>query len=271
MAFVLTNSERQQWFDGLLIPAVEAYNVSAAFVTTKTGIDAKVITIPGVGAITVSTYDGTDMTVSNVADAKVDVALDQAKYTNSAVESTDNFNSFMNVIPEVTDRTADAIADVIDTYTFGQLSSATNIVTGGTALTVATIAAFIGSLKVKLNQLKAPRAGRKLALPSDVADLLAQAQIGSGSDSIATEAGRTGYVTTYGGFDIYESQNLASATTGVWGIACVDTGAVMGIGYNEARVKELEGRFADAVQTLVNYGAKVIKQEFVVKADVAVA
>lgn len=337
MAFFMTESEREEYFSGMLIPAVEAYNVSGAFVTTKTGVNAKVLTVPGIGEPSVRDYDGTDMALDDIGDASVDVTLDQKKYVNASIERVDDFNSFLEAVPETADRSSAAVAKVIDVYLFGKLAETTNSIPT-VSVTDVNILGLIGDLGVKLDNLEAPQAGRRLALTPEIVAILTEV-LGttSGSDSIATEAGRTGFVTSYGGFSIYKTVNLLAgavttydalnltdipktapvvvnqAVTGVTSgtavlgdgtvigvqtvdgtlytndatdtgiaaaaaalidaqgkeiIAAVDSGTALGIGYNEARVVELEKRFADAVQSLVCYGAKVVKNEFVVKCDV---
>jgi hypothetical protein len=319
----MTNSEREEWFDGMLIPAVEAYNVAGAFVTTKTGIDAKVITVKGMGEVTVDDYDGTDMAMPNVSDVSVDVLLDQVKSTSPVIERVDNFNSFIEAIPQVTEKTAQAVSKVIDTYTFATLATSPNIVPA-VELDATNIVAFISAMGVKLDNLEAPVFGRKLALTAEASAFLVQAVGKLNSDSIATKAGNTGAIGNYGGFDIYKTVNLKDSvlTFGIlnetdipndctivtgtvaaedgtavltgsvlevataadnatataardaakfhkYAIASVDSGTALGIGYNEARVVELEARFADSVQTLIKYGSKIVQEKFVVKADIS--
>lgn len=272
MAFNLSGTVQTDLITDLFIPEVRKSLVAGAFLTTKEEVNAESIKIWGVGAVTVGDYTGGDVAGNDHVDSSVLLTLDDAKYFKENVERIDSEEAALNILPGIIEAGAYGIADQIDQACFTELSATTNVAVGTfTALDATTVKSMVSAMGTKLTRSGAPKTGRKLAITPEVSALLAEAGIATGSNEIATEAGREGFVTRFGGFDIYETVNLADATTGSWAIASVPRGGALGLGYNELDVEPVSGQFYDTAKGLTAFGVKLVKNEYVVKADIDVA
>jgi hypothetical protein len=84
-------------------------------------------------------------------------------------------------------------------------------VTGG-ILSKTTVAAWISSIGVAMTNNKCPRRGRKLAVAPEISALISAANLELNT-STAEEAAKEGFVGRFGGFDIFETINLADSAT----------------------------------------------------------
>ncbi len=266
--FQLDGTIREKLITEVYIPQVRQSLVAGAFVTTKTDAKAKEIKIWGLGDVATADWDGGRLTATAHTNSSVDLSMNLGKSFAQDVQRVDNESSALDVIPGVLETGAYQIAKDIDTAVFAELATTTTTGTA-VALDLTNIKGFVREMGVKLSEAGAPKAGRVLALTPEAAGLLAEVVGTLGSDSAATEAVREGFVGRYGGFDIFETNNLDDATVGKWAIASVPTGAALGIGYTEVGVDKVPGSPVDVAWGATQFGTKLVKAAFVVKADIS--
>lgn len=268
MSFNLDGTVQKELITDIFIPNTRKALVGQAMVTTKEVMDADSVKVWGVGDVTVGDYTGGTITPNAHADTSVVLTLDNAKYFAERVEKIDDEEAALNILPRIIENGSYSIADAIDSSIFAELATSTNDA-GAYTLDSTNILGFIRDMSVALSNANAPKIGRKLAITPEASAYLAEALGDSGSNEIATEAGRMGYVRTFAGFDIYETNNLADATTGKWAIASVDRGVALGLGYNDLDVEDIPGQFYSVAKGLTAYGVKLVKDSYVFKADIA--
>jgi len=270
MAFNLDGTIVEELITDIFIPQTRKSLVGGAFLRTQSGVNAESIKVWGVGSVTVGDYTGGDVEGNTHVDTSVLLTLDKAKYFKENVERIDNAESAINVLSAIIPEGAYGIADAIDQDIFTELANTTTTATA-TTIDETNILEWIGSMGVALTNAGAPKAGRRLAITPEVASFLAITGVNLGSDSLATEFGREYFVGRFGGFDIYESVNLADATNGKWAIASVERCGALGLGYNELGIEQVSGQFYDTAKGLTAYGVKMVKDDYVVKSDISVA
>ena len=269
MAFVLTGAIQEELITGMMIPELRKQLVSSNFVTTKIVQGADSLKFPGVGAVNTFDYTGSGTsTVQSYTDTSVVLTLDKTKGAAVSIEKIDNEQSAVSVIAPVTSKMVYSLGDATDVEVFELLATTTNTVSG-TALDKTNIIRWILDMGVKLDNLKAPRAGRSLAVSPEVGAVISEAIINLTIDK-ANEAAN-GYVGNFGGFQIFISLNLKAGATGIECIAAVPEGGVLGLGFNSLDIEKAIGEPYDVISSYTNYGIKLLNAGLVVKSDATVA
>lgn len=268
ITFTLNGTIKEKLISEVYIPQIRQSLVAGNFLTTKTDAKAKSLKIWGLGAVATSDWDGGRLTPSTHNNTSIDLAMDQGKSFSEDVHRVDNEASALDVLPGVLEEGAYGIAKDIDTFAFTEL--ATTTYTGNAVvLDESNIKGFVREMGVLLDTNGAPAVGRALGLTPEAAALLAEVVGTLGSDTAATEAVREGFVGRYGGFDIFKTNQLAAATTGKWAIASAPRGGALGVGYSEIGVDAIPGSPVDNAWGATQFGAEIVKNEFVVKADIS--
>jgi hypothetical protein len=271
MAHSLSGTIVERLITELFIPLIQNSLVAANFVVTKTEIKAASIKIWGVGAITTSAYTGGRLTSNQHEDTSVEFLLDKAISFSEDLDKLDTYQAAVELATPILQQAAYQIAAEIDEAVFTMLTTTTSLVAPLT-VDASNVKAWIGSVGTRLTNLGAPKAGRKLALRPEIVAIMSEANLTGGSNEIATQAGKEFFITRFGGFDIFESVNLADgATTGKFAIASVPRCGALGLSYNEADIEDIPGQPVTNIWGVTSYGTKLVKEEYVVKADDFVA
>jgi hypothetical protein len=227
--------------------------------------------VPNVGSITVSDYDGSDISLQDVTDGSTAITVNQQKYFNINVDMVDSMQQAKDLLPLFTAEAAYELASTEDAYIASVLNAGasvnnTSIFGAATAqsLDETNIIEWIGEVKTAFDLNNVPKAGRWLVLPSFAETSLAAANVVTAA-TVAEDARRAGYLRNFFGFDIYMSNNLVSATDPSTSVVTYQ--ALAGIGRSAAAVHSVqaiefykpEKRFSSAAKGLNVYGASVLR------------
>ena len=223
-----------------------------------------------IGAVTIGTYtQNTDFTSGPETLATTDqtLTIDQAKYFNFQVDDIDAAQAAGDIMDKAMTRAAYGLADASDKYIAGILAGAadaTNTVsTSAVALTSSNVYENVVKMRTILDKANVPTAGRWLVIPPEMyALILLDDRFVKTGGEMAEGILRTGLVAQAAGFDIYLSNNCASANVSDKVTYTITGGVDAAATYAEQIVSteayRPEKRFADAVKGLHVYGAKVV-------------
>jgi N4-gp56 family major capsid protein len=231
------------------------------------------VKINQIGRVTVFDYTkNTDMPApETLTDNQRELVIDQAKGFNFVIDDIDKAQQNPKVMAEATREAAYALGDVADQYLAGlYVTAAGNL--GSTAAPL-TFDAFGDAyeLLVDLNTLlkegNVPTAGRAAVVPPWFTGLLSKDQrfVGAAAAGSAQTLAN-GWAGRAAGFDVFESNNVPTATDGTAGTSFkIQVSTPQARAYAE-QIVETEGyrperRFGDALKGLHVYGGKIVRPE----------
>lgn len=257
--------------------AGDVVNRNYSGVITGAGDSVK---IPSVGDITVSDHTkNSTITYSPVDSSSQVLNIDQAKKFAVAVDSVDEVQAIMNLVPVLVDKGAYELSDAADIYLLQTTMENGAQVTGGsskralgTAATPIVVSAdttvnYLSRLQLRLDEENVPTEGRFCVCPSWFHSYLTQEKILETAGSVnADDQFSNGKVGRAFGFDIRVSNNVKNAKTTA---SRIFAGHVMSTTFAEQlielTVKDLETQFGTGVRGLYVYGAKVIQGKALAK------
>jgi hypothetical protein len=232
---------------------------------------------------TISTYTkDTDLTVQVLTDSEQLLVVDQAKAFAFEVDDIDmrQVRNGGALMTEAAQRAAFGLRDVADQYVAGLMKAGVSVhIDGGTtAITVSTTATdaydkVLVPLAVKLDEQNVPSEGRFVVVtPAFYGKLLLDGRFIKANES-GGNALHNGNVGEAAGFRIIKSNNVPAGT--IASTKAIIAGSSIATSYAEqiSKVEAFrpEKRFADALKGLHLYGAKVVRPEALVSADVTVS
>lgn len=237
--------------------------------------------ITSFGKPTISTYSkyGT-LTYEQLTDDTRALAVDQQKSFSFGVDDVDRRQAAGDFVANAMRDAGAGLAEVADQYVAGVLKAAVD----GTANDIGAVTDSLTTnnlygdvlvqMRTLLNRSKCPKTGRWVVLPPEVyGDVLqdsrfinAQAAADAG---MALHEGALGRIV---GFDVFESVNVPTDTTGVYDViaghpmACTYAEQIL-----ETEAVRLIDYVGDGVRGLHVYGAKVTRPECLAMASVTPA
>lgn len=222
----------------------------------------------------------TDITVQSIDDDTLALIIDQKKYFAFDVDDVSRKQALPGWVESVASRGAYKLLDKVDTYLAGLMYTAVN----GTANDVGAVTADISNndgyglvlvaLRTKLQRANVPTEGRWAVLPAELAAAFLQDNRfinAAASGDQSNTALRNGFIGRALGFDLYESNNVPTETTGVYSVIA---GHSMATTYAdqllETEAVRREKRFGDLVKSLHVYGAKVVRPDCLALASVTI-
>src|SRR5690348_184333 len=239
--------------------------------------------ITSVADPTISTYTkDTDLTVQVLTDSEQLLLIDQAKAFAFEVDDIDmrQVRSGGALMTEAAQRAAFGLRDVTDQYVAGLMKAGASVhIDGGTtAITVSTTPTdaydkVLVPLSVKLDEANVPTEGRFVVVtPAFYGKLLLDGRFIKANESGGNGL-HNGSVGDAAGFRIIKSNNVPAGT--IASTKAIIAGSPIATSYAEqiSKVEAFrpEKRFADALKGLHLYGAKVVRPEALVSADVTVS
>lgn len=220
-----------------------------------------------------------NITVQSINDATLALVVDQKKYFAFDVDDVSRKQAIDGWVEKVSGRGAYKLLDKVDTYLAGLMYTAVNGTANDIGSKTATVSTNTGygavlvALRTVLNRANVPTDGRWIVLPPEVtAAFLQDNRFVDASASGSTDALRNGFIGRALGFDLYESNNVPTETTGVYSVIA---GHPMATTYAdqilETEAVRRELRFGDLVKALHVYGGKVVRPEALALASVTVA
>jgi hypothetical protein len=238
------------------------------------------VKITSIGDPTVVDYTGDDLTFENIADASRSLLIDQAKAVAFNLDDVDAAQAVNGgaLISEAVDRSAYRLADTLDRFVLDLMATdATTQIAKTTISSAADAYNYLVDWGTTLTELDVPFAGRwAVVTPAFYGKLLKDDRfVGSGA---ATADGRlvNGLVGQAAGLTIRVSNNLPNGalSTGatVKSVIVGNTAATtLAEQIAKSEATRAEKSFKDLVKFLHVYGARVVRPDFLVSADVVVA
>lgn len=210
-----------------------------------------------------------------IAITNVSLVVDQEKYFNVGIDDVDAIQRNADLFPEYIDSAVYGLKSAMDKHIADKMKkdagSQLGTVGSPVELSADTIYNEILKLKVALDRANAPQIGRFLVMPPEAEGMLLADNrfiyVGTGGNALAN-----GKLFKASGFDIAISNDLTPDDNNVYQIIASNresTAFVEQILHIEPY--RVEKAFSDAVKGLAVYGAKVIKPEHVVVANVTFA
>lgn len=210
-----------------------------------------------------------------IATTNVSLVVDQEKYFNVGIDDVDAIQRNADLFPEYIDSAVYGLKSAMDKHIADKMKkeagSQLGTVDTPVELSANSIYNEILKLKVALDRANAPQIGRFLVMPPEAEGMLLADNrfiyVGTGGNALAN-----GKLFKASGFDIAISNDLTPDSSNVYQIIASNresTAFVEQILHIEPY--RVEKAFSDAVKGLAVYGAKVIKPEHVVVANVTFA
>ncbi|WP_328981764.1 P22 coat protein - protein 5 domain protein [Streptomyces mirabilis] len=217
------------------------------------------------GDVTVRPYTGADITYDDIADAEMNLKVDQADYFGFEVDDVDKAQAG-DEMAKRTDAASWKMAEKVDSYVAGlytQVQSANvlstvNVTTGDIAYN------SLVDLKVRLDECNVQTTGRYVIVPSWYHGLLLKSPNFINAEKAADngQALRNGQVGRAAGFDILMSNAVPIITGNDYAVmAGVSDAISFADQVNQMETMRLPNKFATVVRGLHVYGAKVIRPD----------
>lgn len=237
--------------------------------------------ITSFGRPTISTYNkyGT-LTYEQLTDDTRALSIDQAKSFSFAVDDVDRRQAIGDFIGTASSDAAFGLAETADIYLAGVMKAAVDGTTNDIGAVSDSLSTnnFYGDvlveMRTRLTRSKCPQQGRWVVLPPEVlADVLQDSRfINAQAAADAGMALHEGAVGRIAGFDVLESINVPTDTTGVYDVigghplACTFADQIL-----ETEALRLIDFFGDGIRGLHVYGSKVVRPECLAMASVTPA
>ncbi|EME14803.1 P22 phage major capsid protein family protein [Rhodococcus triatomae] len=238
------------------------------------------VKITGLVRPTIGTYTShTDIVIEDIDDTTRSLVIDQSKYFGFELDDVERAQSVNggSVLAQALDDASYSLRDVADTFLFTTIGA--GVLAGNqiaeSSVTSANAYDKLVDMAVKLDESNVPTEGRWAVITPAFHGLLLKDPrfIGSG-DAQGAETRANGRVGEAAGLTIFKSNNLQAgpgAGAGKLLLAGSNSATTFAEQIVSVEATRLEKRFADAVKGLHVYGAKVIRPEALVSADVIVA
>jgi hypothetical protein len=229
--------------------------------------------INSIGRPTVSTYtpNSTVITPEAVTTADRTLVIDQAKYFAFEVDDVDARQARGNLIDAAMQEAAYALTDATDQFIAARMVagvSATNVVNGGSAVSITTgDIAYTQLLKLaqKLDEANVPSEGRFAVIPPWYYALLLDNNKFVNNANPAVDAARglyNGFIGEAAGLLLLKSNNVPIPASNQSNIMA---GTIAAVTYaeqiNKTEAYRPQSSFADAIKGLHLYGAKVVRPD----------
>lgn len=219
---------------------------------------AGTVKILGVGNPTIAAYSSaTGITISDMSDTGVNLAIDQANYFAFYVDDINKAQSVPGLAEEYQRKATHGLAVKRDSYVAGLIKAGSNVTTAA-GKTQANIKEAIDKAIVALRERNFDEEGVIEITPA-VYNLFKNNLIELSTNN--PELIKKGVVGMYDGFEVVMSNNLEKDSTHVY----CDVRGKKAIAFagqiNEVEAMRSETKFADIVRGLDTFGAKVIDQD----------
>ena len=223
------------------------------------------VKIPSIGSVTVQDYTVyTDMAEEQAADASQTMTINQQKYFNIVLDDIDAAMAKPPILAAYSREAAYQLQATIDEYLGGILAAGGTLTAGlgtdGTPLDInsVNVGETLRSMARKLDDAKAPRAGRFIIVPPWLVEDLVTANLAASTDNARELA--EGLVGRYAGFDILMSHQVPNTSGDKWKIVAGNNiSATMALAIQKTEMLRHPDQFADKLRGLAVYAGKVTR------------
>jgi hypothetical protein len=169
--------------------------------------------------VTVNTYTkGQDITWESLDDASQELVIDHLKYFAVRFDEVDLKQMAIDPMAAIADNASYKTADALDQYIAALYSSAgvkTGLGTTASPISISSsnIKTYLNLIGQRLSEANAPTDGRWLVCPPSMAHLISDLVASVATNMPAEGVVNNGRVARAYGFDIYESNNVATSST----------------------------------------------------------
>lgn len=281
MAFV---HFRPEIWSSVLLVALRKNLMYSAFINRdyegEIATSGDTVRITSVGRPTIGTYTPYVTTINpeQLNDTSRALVIDQSKYFAFEVDDIDARQAAGNVLPQLMDEAAYAMADIVDQYIaskYTEIQAANQLgaitVSAGTPNTAYDN--VLVPLKVALDKANVATQGRSVAVTPEFHGVLLRDprfvkvnEAGDGGQGL-----RNGLVGRAAGFDIINTNNAPNTTGSQYAlIAGNDRAITFAEQINKTEPYRPQDAFSDAVKGLMLYGGKTVRPDSLASALVTV-
>jgi len=172
--------------------------------------------VPGVTSVTVRDYGTSGITTEAMSDVSVGIAIDKSKYFSFRSEDVDKAQTAIEYVAPFTDRAVYELSNAVDvTIANALVSSAAAQIATTSAIDASTVLAWFGKAKVAMDRANIAQTGRWIVVSPGVIGALVE-KLGAGAlQQSGEQALQLGYQTTIFGMNIFMSNNLKTAGSGI--------------------------------------------------------
>ena len=199
----------------------------------------------------------------DLADDKVELLIDKAKYAAFKADDIDTAQADINFVNEATQDAAEQMKIAVDTDMLGTVYTSAGSTVTSQQITALTVLNWCVDGGTKLDELNVPSTGRWLVIPPWIAGFIKKSDLKdasiSGDGTSLLRNGRLGIIDR---FDIYVSNNLAGAVASAGVPQQCMAGTKDAVAYASQFTKtetlRLQNSFGNAIRSLNVYGYKVV-------------
>lgn len=168
--------------------------------------------------VTVNTYTrGQDISWESLDSASLELVIDHLKYIGVREDEVDLKQYRTDPMEAIAENASYKLADALDSYIAEKYADAgvtTGLGTTGTpiAITSSNIQEYLNLIGQRLSEANCPAVGRWIVVPPKMARLISDLVITKAQLQMNESALANGYVARCLGFDVYESNNVATLT-----------------------------------------------------------
>ena len=223
------------------------------------GSGGDTVKINSIGDVTIGNYvpNSTNITPEQLNDYQTTLSIDTKKYFAFKVDDVDKAQVNANVMDEAMQSAAWGLKNAADESIAALYTGAANTITT-TAIDSTNAFAAVLTLGQYLSQENIPEDGRWLVIPPWFKTKLLLAKALVTDNGAAADAFTNGKVGRVGGFDLYESNNVANDGTTYYIMAGTRKAISFAAQVNKVEAYRPEASFSDAVKGLYVYGTKVV-------------
>ena len=223
------------------------------------GSGGDTVKINSIGDVTIGNYvpNSTSITPEQLNDYQTTLSIDTKKYFAFKVDDVDKAQVNANVMDEAMQSAAWGLKNAADESIAALYTGAGNTITT-TAIDSTNAFAAVLTLGQYLSQENVPEDGRWLVIPPWFKTKLLLAKALVTDNGAAADAFTNGKVGRVGGFDVYESNNVANDGTTYYIMAGTRKAISFAAQVNKVEAYRPEASFSDAVKGLYVYGTKVV-------------
>lgn len=216
-----------------------------------------------VGDIDVNNYTGADITFQTPDDAAMYIDIDQKKYAAVSIDSVDALQAKPKMWNETTRKMGVALSETVESFIASKYTEA-GIVLGSTgsptSITSTNVLSHLAEIYRKMSDNKCPKQGRVAVVPPWFTEKIFLSKVAKDTDNSSVLA--NGFVGRFAGFEVYESNLLASDTAWTASMFFVANDTIaFAQQLTDTRAGTQEKRFDDYVKTLLVYGGKVVRPD----------
>lgn len=238
-----------------------------AISTAPSEIRGNTIVFGNVSEITVGDYEGS-VSYQELDITDVELEMDQKKYWAFKVNDVDKVQASGELIDPHMLEAAYSMEEAIEKVCFAKMAQDAGTKLGNKSVTPLSAYDLIVDLSTQLNKNKVPKTERYCLINSDYLGLLSKDKRFTDKPNVLENGVVEG--AKIAGFTIIVTEELPADKGRTTIIGMQRLGLGFGKQLNETEAMRLEGSFADGVRGLCVFGAKALKAQAVVTANVAI-